>query len=162
VVRALFESAFPNLAAEGFSITSPRDPTYNCIAWAAGDSDHWWWPDAYGVGYWPEGVERSVTIEAFVEAYRSLGFEPCRSRRLEQGFEKVAIYADASGAPTHAARQLPDGRWTSKLGQYEDIEHSLRGLSHGAYGTVRRVLRRALTPAPQPYLLPAKETTTRS
>jgi len=49
--------------------------------------------------------------------------------------EKVAIFADAQGAPTHAARQLESGAWTSKCGTLEDIEHnSLANLEGGAYG----------------------------
>jgi hypothetical protein len=35
--------------------------------------------------------------------------------------------------PTHAARQLPSGRWTSKLVLREDIEHDLHALSGEAY-----------------------------
>jgi hypothetical protein len=27
------------------------------------------------------------------------------------------------GAPKHAARQLPNGNWTSKMGRFEDIQH---------------------------------------
>ena len=38
--------------------------------------------------------------------------------------EKVAIFVSArTGAPTHAARQLPSGQWTSKLGAGIDIVH---------------------------------------
>ena len=53
--------------------------------------------------------------------------------------QKIAIYLNSSNSPTHVARQLLDGRWTSKLGSYEDIEHSrlagLEGLDP-AYGAV--------------------------
>jgi hypothetical protein len=49
---------------------------------------------------------------------------------------------DAQGSPTHAARQLDNGRWTSKLGELEDIEHSLRDLEGAAYGTVVQVMKR--------------------
>lgn len=38
------------------------------------------------------------------------------------------------GIPSHAARQLPNGRWTSKCGQAEDIEHDLRDLEGRLYG----------------------------
>ena len=37
---------------------------------------------------------------------------PVRELQLEPGFEKIALYADNSGKPTHAARQLDNGRWT--------------------------------------------------
>jgi len=44
--------------------------------------------------------------------------------------------------PTHAARQLENGRWTSKLGELEDIEHDLHHLASGAYGAVVQILKR--------------------
>ena len=63
----------------------------------------------------------------------------CGNGSLEDGYEKVAIYA-RDGELTHAARQLRDGRWTSKLGKYEDIEHdsleALYGDGYGEYGSV--------------------------
>jgi hypothetical protein len=47
----------------------------------------------------------------------------------------------------HAARQLPGGRWTSKLGNREDIEHDLNAVSGEAYGTVVMVLKRPIAGA---------------
>lgn len=57
-----------------------------------------------------------------VELFLAAGYELCGDGSLEDRYEKIAIYAK-DGEPTHAARQLGDGRWTSKLGKYEDIEH---------------------------------------
>jgi hypothetical protein len=48
------------------------------------------------------------------------------------------------GEPTHAARQLPNGKWTSKLGRWQDIEHELDGLVGEMYGTVKQILKRAI------------------
>ena len=49
----------------------------------------------------------------------------------------------STGAPTHAAWQRPDGRWTSKLGDNEDIIHDkLDGLAGPKYGTVTVFLKR--------------------
>jgi hypothetical protein len=62
---------------------------------------------------------------------------------LEPGFEKIALYALA-GLPKHAARQLPNGRWTSKLGELEDVEHLVDGLVGTWYGGVIQVLKRPL------------------
>ena len=62
---------------------------------------------------------------------------------LEPGVEKVAIYADEHGEPQHAARQLPSGNWTSKIGSLEDIEHNtLRAVEGPMSGTVARILKR--------------------
>jgi hypothetical protein len=137
-----FAKHFPTLASSGYDPKSPEDKGYNCIAWAAGDNQNWWWPDPMDQYYWPPGVSRSLTIDAFIAAYRSRGFELCDGPELERGFEKVAIFA-LGDTPTHAARQLENGQWTSKLGTWVDIEHAiLEGVSGPTYGRPVRVLRR--------------------
>jgi hypothetical protein len=103
--------------------TSPPTTAYNCIAWAASDDERWWWPDPLFQFYWPPTVSREETLEAFLAAYGTLGYSRCDGDELEPGFIKVAIYIGANGKPTHAARQLPTGRWTSKLGRLEDVDH---------------------------------------
>ncbi|MDA1142269.1 MAG: hypothetical protein O3B01_27210, partial [Planctomycetota bacterium] len=117
------ETAFPNLKSEGFDVTSSYDRKYNCMAWAAGKNDRWWWP---GGGFWP--LESSDTSNAtFVGAFSLQGYRVCEHRDCRPDYEKVAIYADEDGL-THAARQILDGRWTSKLGRDIDITHTLEGL----------------------------------
>ncbi len=128
-----------------FTVVSAATKEYNCIAWAAGESDRFWWPDSMGVGYWPEGIPRQESVGAFVEAYRTIGYEVCHDSQLESGFDKVAIYTDGTGKPTHAARLLREGRWTSKLGKSVDIEHDklLGDFPPGcAYGQATIFLRR--------------------
>lgn len=44
-------------------------------------------------------------------------------------------------------RQLPTGRWTSKLGQAEDIEHDLRALEGEIYRAVALILKRPVAGA---------------
>jgi Asp-tRNA(Asn)/Glu-tRNA(Gln) amidotransferase B subunit len=57
--------------------------------------------------------------------------------------EKIALFVGLDKEVTHAARQLPSGAWTSKLGDWEDIEHkTLSGLESACYGRVARILRR--------------------
>jgi hypothetical protein len=135
------EQFFPDLVRTGYSITSPATTDYNCIAWAAGVTDEWWWPDGMGINPWPVAARREETMAAFVEAFQILGYLPCADDSLEPGFEKVALYALA-GTPKHAARQLPGGRWTSKLGPLEDVEHALGGLVGTWYGNVVQILKR--------------------
>jgi len=108
----MLEAFFPSLASSGYQITSPKSDAYNCIAWAASDVHHWWWPVPAEDTFWPPAVPREATLEAFVAAFATLGYEVCQNPDWEPGFEKVALYARES-APTHAARQCPDGRWTS-------------------------------------------------
>ena len=47
-----------------------------------------------------------------------------------------------SGIPTHASRQLSNGRWTSKLGPSERIEHDFDALEGAAYGQIAQIMRR--------------------
>jgi len=125
--------------------TSPADLRYNCIAWAAEDTKRFWWPDH---GYWPQGVPRDLTIEAFVQAYAILGYKKCEHGAIEKGFQKIAIFCTPDKVPTHAARQLDTGRWTSKLGKQEDVEHDLHGLARDMpwlvqiYGDVELFMKR--------------------
>lgn len=134
--------AFPLLDADGYAETHPPSDIYNCIAWAVRRSDVWWWPDDDRTDYWPESVPREATVEAFILAFATLGYSPCETGELEAGYERVAIYA-LDGMPKHAARQLADGKWTSKLGPGPVITHnSPRGVEGLVYGTVFCYLRR--------------------
>jgi hypothetical protein len=136
---------FPGLQTSGFRVTSQASPNYNCIAWAAGDTERWWWPDpGDDAAYWPSGVSREETLAAFVATFATLGYHLCESDQPEAGYERVALFTGSDGVPTHAARQLPSGRWTSKLGMREDIDHALHDLSGDVYGAVTLVLRRAV------------------
>ncbi len=133
------EKFFPNLKNTYYQITSPQTRKYNCIAWAASDQKEWWWP--IHSGYWPEGAPRENTVRAFIIAYGLLGYSICDNGELEIGFEKIALYT-INGVPSHAARQLDNGNWTSKLGPLEDIEHTLEGLIGDMYGVVTQFLKR--------------------
>jgi hypothetical protein len=128
---------FPRLGVADFTETSPDAEDYNCIAWAAGVQGEWWEPSIDGV--WPIDVPRNPTVD---NLSAKLGYSECDSADLEEGFEKVAIYGSPSEYE-HAARQLPDGRWTSKLGADVDISHvNLDCLEGGLYGDVQRILKR--------------------
>ncbi len=142
--REKLEDIFPNLKGTSYRITSPFDVDYNCIAWAAGDCQQNWWPDQAGSGYWPPVVEREENLTAFINAYKTLGYELCDNANVESGMEKIAIFVDADGRPTHASRQLSDGSWTSKLGKSVDISHTFQGLDGSVYGKVIQILSRTL------------------
>ncbi len=91
-------------------------------------------------------LPRRVTLECFVAAFETLQYARCESEEYEDGFEKIAILVDPfTTKPTHAARQLTTGRWTSKLGHSFDIEHDLRGGCGQIYGTVGAIMKRVLT-----------------
>ncbi len=137
------QESFPGLRESEFRVTSPADKGYNCIAWAAGEVRRWWEPDPFDQYYWPDGAARSMRLDAYIQAYAAIGYERCDSEQLEEHYEKTALFVDASGVPMHAARQLPSGHWTSKLGENVDIEHDLRALEGKAYGRVAVFLKRA-------------------
>jgi hypothetical protein len=140
------ESVFPGLGSSEFRVTSPATRDYNCIAWAAGDTAHWWWPEVdpdNDAIFWPAGVPLEETLAAFTAAFVTLGYASCTGEDLEPGFERVALFAN-DGVPTHAARQRPSGRWTSKLGFLEDIEHELHALAGAECGTVALIMKRPL------------------
>jgi hypothetical protein len=143
--RSLLEAAFPGLRETEFRITSPRDVGYNCIAFVLGLTHQWWWPSLPGRGSaWPASLPVSDRLEAFLQMFRLHGYEPSDTEDLEPGMEKVAIYGH-EGEVAHAARQLPDGNWTSKLGQSYDIEHDLRALEGDRYGQVLAILSRPVS-----------------
>ncbi|MBV9761031.1 MAG: hypothetical protein JO340_10750 [Acidobacteriaceae bacterium] len=114
----------PFLTTENCEITSPATKRYNCLAWAAGNNTQWWDPNP--LYRWPSDVPREISLDAVLTVYEKLGFTVCIGGEPEEDFEKIAIFAKkVSGrtVPTHAARQLASGKWTSKLGACEDISH---------------------------------------
>jgi hypothetical protein len=144
-MREVIRQLFPRLRDDQAEITSPPDFRYNCVAWAAGDVSRWWWPTEPTVAYWPDGVAREETVWHFIEAFATLGYEAAATGNHEPEIEKVAIFASKE-IPTHMARQLPNGSWTSKLGSLEDISHhDINSLSGSDYGEVAVFLQRRKT-----------------
>ena len=134
------EKSFPKLRKGRYEITSPIDIAYNCFAWAAGEDSIV--IDPYRSYSWPSGIPREQSLKVFIMLFESKGYKVCSSSKLEQGFEKVAIFIDNTYIPQHAARQLASGDWTSKLGDAEDIKHRLTDLEGKIYGKVAKVLKR--------------------
>lgn len=136
-------SIFPNLTDSKWVITSPEDYRYNCIAWAAGDTRNWWQPSTQKGFYWPHD-NKQPTLESYIKTFTIHGYSPCESDESEEGYEKVALYVDEFGMPSHAARQKESGAWTSKLGELEDVEHDTLHALEGdtGYGKVARILKR--------------------
>lgn len=135
---------FPNLNGGNSRVTSNADSTYNCFAWAGHYTDRLL--DPYKpLGYWPSDIPPKATLNNFTKVYEADGWLRCESPDVEAGYEKIAIYTDRRGLPLHAARQLESGRWTSKLGEAEDIEHdSLQVFDGSIYGVPARYMHRPL------------------
>lgn len=140
------EEIFPRLEEEEYEITSPEDSTYNCVAWTVGDKDRKWWPNNHlnSFSYWPDHLPNSENIYSFKEFYRERGYKECDLEDKEDGFEKIAIFADERGVPTHVARQTDEGVWTSKCDNLQDITHKLGALEGEEYGKVVCIMRRAV------------------
>lgn len=121
------ESHLPKLADSAYKVTSDETNQYNCIAWAVGDTTEWWSPVTDAGHYWPIPAPQQATLEIIQAGFEHEGFGSCDDGSLVEGMEKIALFADER-TWTHVARQLPDGRWTSKLGSDCDIEHDLEAL----------------------------------
>jgi hypothetical protein len=136
---------FPNSFFEPFLVTSPETWNYNCIAWAFGDHEKWYWPTEHPHHYWPPNIRRELDLQSFIELYQLIGYQMCNNQNLEAGLEKIAVFAFPNGEPTHATRQLPNGYWTSKMGPWHDVEHTLNSLNNSrGYGNVAIIMSRPI------------------
>lgn len=153
------EENFPRLTPDLYEVVDDETDVYNCIAYAAGDTTRWWWPDPFGVYYWPLS-KREQTVECFIEMFESLDYSKCRCSLKRRSLVKIALYYDpvgcaslriTAGSPTHAAIQQNNGTWRSKLGDWELIEHrtlkSLNGTDPTgvriSYGEPVQIMRKA-------------------
>lgn len=85
-------------------------------------------------------------MASLIEAFETLRYQRCDNGEVEVGFEKIALYgSDAEWG--HAAKQLPDGRWSSKCGDLDDIAHnSVADVYCSSYGPVFCFMRRSKLP----------------
>jgi hypothetical protein len=138
--RAVLERFFPSLRRHSYRVTSPNTRRYNCTAWANSVASKWW--EALPGYFWPGKIPRDGTVDTYIKLFSLCGFERCPDASLEHGVERIAIYAIGYSFK-HVARQLPDGKWTSKLGALEDIEHDrLDALVGDEYGQVVAYMKR--------------------
>jgi hypothetical protein len=145
---------FPNLHEDNFSFTSIRTDLiqyakidYNCCAWALGRTDKRL-DMTEGFLEELELDENNInhTAEAYAkDVYTKYKFEICNDGNLEKGFEKIVLYEDENGLFSHVSRQLQNGNWTSKLGHWEDIEHSsIYDLVGCFYGTPKIFMKKPI------------------
>lgn len=126
-----FLKLFPN----SFVAVGPATERYNCIACSLGIRNEVVWPGA--------------ALESFDRLYQDHGFRPLTTldTTLDPALEKVVLFGKtlSGGAltATHAAKQLADGDWLSKLGDTPLIRHrALESLSSDVYGQPVRVYAR--------------------
>lgn len=138
--------AFPRLKLSTIEVLGHHTKKYNCIA------------HSLGVDYWvnPETGDETNPLAKMDAMYGQIGYTriDAMNTAVEPGLEKVCVYAtmnvDASiKEVTHAARQEPDGTWTSKLGSMPLIRHpDLEALRGPVYGTPVAIYVRKATPQP--------------
>ena len=143
----ILEELCPRLRDVAYDVKSPRDPSYNCIAFAVGDLTQYW--DDLGLPkrirvkgyYWPDGVPGAETLVGWVKVFEIHGYLETIDSSLEPEYEKIAIYASTEG-PEHVARQKASGIWVSKMGKGADIEHTLESVEGEFYGKVVKIMKR--------------------
>lgn len=144
--KARLLAQLPRLDDQGFEITSQATHDYNCVAWSVEETTQFWWPVDIGGYFWPTDATEP-SLPDFEKVYADLGYARCEHIDHEGGADQVAIYLDPSGTPTHASRRLKNGNWTSKLGDFEDIEHNdVNGVCCATYGETVIILCRPLQP----------------
>ena len=132
----LFKASFPALSDVAAKQTSIADEAYNCIAWAFEDNQRFWWPSKRT--FWPLNHRGRTTKQAFDDWLTHDGWSVTLDSHYLSGTRKIALY-ELGGVPTLAARLLPNGVWTSKLGKSLDLVHTLQELEGPLYGVVASV-----------------------
>lgn len=120
-----------NLQANiNFSFTSKKTWDYNCVMWSLHKDDDW-----KDFGYDENGeLNKDQTVKPYVAFFEENGFELCDTGDFVEGFEKICIYSK-DGNFSHVCRQIAGDMWASKMGDYEDIEHTtLEALIGKGYG----------------------------
>lgn len=156
-------SLFPKLNSDPlFRLSSHKNVNYNCIAWAGQVDYEFWWPEVIpynkldGIKYnWPFHITNSDKLEYFIELFSHLGYteESDNVSNEHPNYRKIALFIKEDKLNpnrltcecTHAARQLRNGLWASKLGSIEDIEHSNPyDLEGNLYGKIAIILKKNL------------------
>jgi hypothetical protein len=150
-IKRIVLQAFPKLIQDkDFKITSNATPIYNCIAWAYNIENRWMWPNTGeylyldGVHYWPSDKILDCNVNNFIDAFKLKGYECCDDCQFEAGYRKIALYVKPDTTDcTHAARELSNGCWTSKLGPFNDIQHGTAdAIENDEYGKVYCFMKR--------------------
>jgi hypothetical protein len=123
---------FPNLKkGHNFKFTSFNTDQYNCISWAFEITNR----RTQLYDHLGKGI---IDADEYIQLFNKKGFCETQNRLFEKNKIKIAVYLkkDAFNYDfKHVARLLENGKWTSKLGDWEDIEHEtpedLIGASYG-------------------------------
>ncbi|RZJ46554.1 MAG: hypothetical protein EOO44_22705, partial [Flavobacterium sp.] len=87
---------FPGLGDDqNFKVTSNQDEKYNCIAWANGRSDIFWWPTEHKIDgvFWPI-EEKDLNVSTLIKVFQTRGYTICENGDFDPKFVKVALYVN--------------------------------------------------------------------
>ena len=143
--REALIGCFPRLKDdENFEILSPKTDEYNCIAWAMQLDDRWVDPDIKPGHWWPNGVAKSISPDALVQAFEAVGFTIAKDGCIEEGFDKVVLYKDKTEERwTHASRLITESIEHSKFGKLWDGSHSINSITGVIYGIPYSYMKRS-------------------
>jgi hypothetical protein len=116
------EQEFARLKSSVYTVTSPKDGYYNCVAHAMKCDFALWWPIDRAPYYWP--------VQPRINSLESV---------------KIAIFVYLEDElPSHLAIQdFESCSWSSKCGDKQDILHDLSALCgpKPAYGKIERYMK---------------------
>jgi hypothetical protein len=135
---------WPYLTTSNYELKSQPTADYNCVSWAQ-RIDY----KEIDLSLDAEGeplVYPDLSCLTYIEHFEKEGFILCESPEFEEGFEKIALYERAGKTFEHVARQLGPDLWTSKLGYWEDIEHTTLEVleSQNKYGVPTWFMKKAI------------------
>ena len=132
------------------------DQVHNCFGFAVGSKKFWQPPSIHGDPegdprfYWPPELlgdaDENTWVSRYVAAAQAKGFSECgEDASLEVEFEKIVLI-HSGGVFKHAALQIDEKRWKSKLGLLSDLEHPLEFMLRNPFGkgTIYMKRKRAL------------------
>jgi hypothetical protein len=116
--KEYYRELFP-LLTDYELIPNSEDNKYNCISHTIGIKDKYYWPYEDEQEYYFEyswSVKNEISNESFDEFYKYHGFEKMDLLNFfyDPKYIKVALYTN-NGIPTHAAIQVDDVYWESKV-----------------------------------------------
>lgn len=140
--KEYYRKLFP-LLTDYELIPNSESMEYNCISHTLNINNDISWPFDNN-NYWP--VSRNLTKESFDKFYEFHGFEKMNllDFSYDSKYIKVALYTN-KGIPTHAAIQVDEFFWESKIGELGIIKHDLFEIEDNVYGEVAQIYRKLKT-----------------
>jgi len=139
----IIPAKWPNMKlGANTEITSLKSKQENCLAYVLGepnDVDMLVFSKRFDLGLCGlSNTELDHSIDAYVKLLSHFyNFQVCGTSEWEEGFKKIALYenTDEEGEVgfSHVALLLKNGRWRSKLGWLEDVEHQNLDVLAGAF-----------------------------